>query len=100
MLSIDEPELNMHPAWLKVIGSWFQRFTSADQLFVSTHSPELLDAFTEGFKSGDVALFVFGLGEKEMRRLDPAELEDFFKKGWELGDLYRVGEPKLGGWPW
>lgn len=100
LLSIDEPEMNLHPAWLKVIGRWLQRFTSAEQLFVSTHSPDLLDTFTEGFKTGDVTLFVFGLGDKEMRRVEPTELESFWKDGWELGDLYRVGEPKLGGWPW
>lgn len=100
VLSIDEPELNLHPAWLKVIGRWAQRFTSAEQLFLSTHSPDLLDTFTEGFKSGQVALFVFGLGDKEVRRVQPIELESFFKDGWELGDLYRVGEPALGGWPW
>jgi len=100
VLSIDEPEMNFHPAWLKVIGRWLQRFTSAEQLFVSTHSPDLLDTFTEGFKSGEVELFVFGLGDKEMRRVEPAALESFFKDGWELGDLYRVGEPQLGGWPW
>ena len=100
VLSIDEPELNLHPAWLKVVGGWLQRFTSAEQLFVSTHSPDLLDTFTDGFKSGDVALFVFGLGEKAMRRVDPAELESFFRDGWELGDVYRGGVPQLGGWPW
>lgn len=100
VLSIDEPEMNLHPAWLKVIGRWLQRFSSAEQLFVSTHSPDLLDTFTEGFKTGEVALFVFGLGDKEMRRVEPGELESFWKDGWELGDLYRVGEPKLGGWPW
>ncbi len=100
VLSIDEPELNMHPAWLKVIGGWLQRFSSAEQLFVSTHSPDLLDTFTEGFKAGDVAMFVFGLGDQEMRHIEPAALEGFFKEGWELGDLYRVGEPQLGGWPW
>ena len=71
VLSIDEPEMNLHPAWLKVIGRWLQRFSSAEQLFVSTHSPDLLDTFTEGFKTGEVALFVFGLGDKEMRRVEP-----------------------------
>lgn len=100
VLSIDEPEMNLHPAWLKVIGGWLQRFISAEQLFVSTHSPDLLDAFTEGFKTGDVALFVFGLGDKAMRRVEPAELESYFKEGWELGDIYRSGVPQLGGWPW
>jgi predicted ATPase len=100
LLAIDEPELNLHPAWLKVIGGWLQRFCSAEQLFVSTHSPDLLDTFTEGFRTGQVALFVFGAGEQEIRRVETPELDEFFREGWELGDLYRIGEPKLGGWPW
>lgn len=100
VLALDEPELSMHPAWLKIIGRWLQKFRSAEQIFVSTHSPDLLDTFTEGFRSGDVTLFVFSLGEKGMHRVEAAELDEFFKEGWELGDLYRIGEPKLGGWPW
>ena len=100
LLSIDEPELNFHPAWLRVIGGWLQRFSSAEQLFVSTHSPDLLDSFTEGFKTGEVVLFVFGKGEAPLQQVEPATLDGFFQDGWELGDLYRVGEPKLGGWPW
>ena len=100
LLSIDEPELNLHPAWLRVIGGWLQRFSSAEQLFVSTHSPDLLDSFTEGFKNGAVELFVFGKGEAPLHQIEPAALDGFFQEGWELGDLYRVGEPKLGGWPW
>ncbi|MFO0577793.1 MAG: ATP-binding protein [Polyangia bacterium] len=100
VLALDEPELNLHPAWLKVVGGWLQRFRSAEQIFVSTHSPELLDTFTEGFQKGEVTLFVFDRGDKGMHEVAAAELTEFFKEGWQLGDLYRVGEPKLGGWPW
>ncbi|MFO0592945.1 MAG: AAA family ATPase [Polyangiaceae bacterium] len=99
LLSIDEPELNLHPAWLRVLGKWAFGATGADQVILSTHSPDLLDAFTEGFRNGDVALIVCD-AKKGFRNIDPSALDSFFKEGWDLGDLYRVGEPALGGWPW
>jgi predicted ATPase len=55
LLTIDEPEQNMHPAWLKVIGRWLQTARSTEQIIVSTHSPDLLDQFTESFREGKVA---------------------------------------------
>lgn len=99
LLMIDEPELNLHPAWLKVIGGWFQRATSPEQIILSTHSPDLLDAFTEGFRTGEVHLLVAG-GPEGVRTVAPEELAASLDEGWELGDLYRVGDPALGGWPW
>ncbi len=100
LVAIDEPELNLHPAWLRVIAGWMLAPEAAQQLFVSTHAPDLLDGFTDAFRSGDVAVFVCELGGRGVRRLDPQALESSFEAGWELGDLYRVGEPRLGGWPW
>jgi hypothetical protein len=99
LLSIDEPELNLHPAWLRILGQWLVACRSSDQLIVSTHSPDLLDAFTEAFRADQVNLFVFNWPRRGVCRVEPAELDTFFAEGWELGDLYRVGEPKLGGWP-
>jgi len=99
VLSLDEPELNLHPAWLKLLGKWMMRGTSFDQLFISTHSPDLLDVFTEAFREGEASIYVFDLKEGP-RQLAPSEVADFLDQGWELGDLYRVGEPQVGGWPW
>ncbi len=99
-LAIDEPEINMHPAWLKVVGRWIQTAKSADQVMICTHSPDLLDVFTETFKEGSTAIFICQTKDPGIKRLDPAEFGAFFDDGWELGDLYRVGEPQLGGWPW
>jgi predicted ATPase len=100
LLTIDEPELNLHPAWLARVAVWLRECRSAEQLIISTHSPDLLDRFTEAFRAEEAALFVFDAGGKGIRRVQPATLDGFFDEGWELGDLYRVGEPKLGGWPW
>jgi len=99
VLSLDEPELNLHPAWLKILGKWMMRGTSFDQLFISTHSPDLLDVFTEAFREGEASIYVFDLKEGP-RQLAPSDVADFLDQGWELGDLYRVGEPQVGGWPW
>jgi predicted ATPase len=101
LLTIDEPELNLHPAWLRVISEWIVRCSSADQVFISTHSPDLLDGLTEQFRQGGLGLFVTSLDRDEtVKRITVDMLNEKFEEGWELGDLYRVGDPKLGGWPW
>lgn len=136
ILALDEPELNMHPAWLKIIARWILRKQSANQVFISTHSPDLLDVFTESFIKEELALCVFRLPSRikaksegqissDAARVDayselfpgvnklkdlkkngmitvvsPEKISNFITDGWELGDLYRVGEPALGGWPW
>lgn len=101
ILSLDEPELNIHPAWLKVIASWVVRSTSSDQILISTHSPDFLDWITDDYRDGRVALFVSDLrAQQTIQSVDPAKLDTLFEEGWQLGDLYRVGNPVLGGWPW
>jgi len=32
--------------------------------------------------------------------LTPELLKDKLDEGWQLGDLYRVGDARIGGWPW
>ncbi len=99
LLAIDEPELNLHPAWLQVVGRWIQS-AGDTQLFVSTHSPDLLDAFTEGFVSGHVGIYVCDSQKTpQVSRLSPDRVKTQLAEGWKLGDLYRIGEPLIGGWP-
>ena len=101
VIAFDEPELNLHPAWLKVIATWFLKTNSASQIFISTHSPDLLDGFTQVFHDNQTNLYIFDLdNEKKVKHISPNSLEEFLNEGWKLGDLYRVGEPLLGGWPW
>ncbi len=100
LLALDEPEMNLHPAWQKVIGRWMQTIGGSRQYFISTHSPDFLDVFTDGFKNNQVGVFVFDLKqENQITKLSydkiAAELKD-----WELGDLYRTNDPTIGGWPW
>lgn len=99
MLAIDEPEMNLHPAWQKLLADEILRCQSYKQCFISTHSPDFLDEFTKDFLSGDVSIFVFDPYSRiPLRKLSreemASELED-----WTLGDLYRIGDPMIGGWP-
>lgn len=100
MLAIDEPEMNIHPAWQQIIGRWIQYSGNFKQCFISTHSPDFLDTFTEGFKRGDVSVFVFDPREEmAVQKLEYASLKEELED-WELGDLYRANDPSIGGWPW
>ncbi|MBO5354349.1 MAG: ATP-binding protein [Lachnospiraceae bacterium] len=98
LLAIDEPETNLHPAWQKVIGNWIQTADTFSQCFISTHSPDFLDVFTEEFKREKVAVFVFGNNDT-IKKIQYRDIVDELGE-WELGDLYRTNDPALGGWPW
>ncbi|MFN9172997.1 MAG: AAA family ATPase, partial [Synechocystis sp.] len=38
MIVIDEPELGLHPAWLKILAQWIKRASEKTQVIISTHS--------------------------------------------------------------
>lgn len=98
LLAIDEPETNLHPAWQKVVGNWMQTADTFQQCFISTHSPDFLDVFTEEFKREKAAVFVFG-SDETIKKIQYRDIVDELGD-WELGDLYRTNDPALGGWPW
>ena len=100
LLAIDEPETNLHPAWQKVVGNWIQTSDTFKQCFISTHSPDFLDVFTEEFKQGKVAVFVFDNNSENLIKMVKYENIADELGDWELGDLYRTNDPALGGWPW
>jgi energy-coupling factor transporter ATP-binding protein EcfA2 len=47
LLVIDEPELGLHPAWLSVLAQWIKQTSEKTQIILTTHSPDLLDKFTD-----------------------------------------------------
>lgn len=102
LLSLDEPELNIHPAWLKILSYWITRSESADQIFVSSHSPDLLDGLTEDFRRRTLNLYAFNSSNNNntLDQVLPERILNQLDEGWQLGDLYRIGEPLIGGWPW
>lgn len=46
-------------------------------------------------------IFVYDpAGRSTFKPLDRERINGELEKGWLLGDLYRVNDPAIGGWPW
>jgi predicted ATPase len=99
LLVIDEPELGLHVAWMQILTEWIKNAAEKTQVIVSTHSPDLLDYFTDcvtsvlRFERQDQNHFT-------IKPLSQSQLSSKITEGWQLGDLYRIGDPNVGGWPW
>ncbi|HOT92676.1 MAG TPA: AAA family ATPase [Anaerolineae bacterium] len=101
LLVIEEPEIGLHVAWLRVLAEWIKAASQKTQIIISTHSPDLLDYFTDRVDS----VYVFHAAEGDqahfaVKQLSQAMVAPWLEDGWQLGDLYRVGDPSIGGWPW
>ena len=104
LIVIDEPEVGIHPAWMRILAEWIKVAAQRTQVIVSTHSPDLLDHFTDQLDSGGF-IYVFGPVTESPNHYTPHRLSrdvvsGWLEEGWQLGDLYRVGNPAVGGWPW
>jgi predicted ATPase len=101
LLVIDEPELGIHVAWMQTLAEWIKQASQRTQVIISTHSPDLLDHFTD--QAENVRVFQPTGPDKshfEVKPLSPQAVAEWIQEGWQLGDLYRVGDPSIGGWPW
>ena len=99
LLVIDEPELGLHISWMPILAEWIKKAAAKTQLIITTHSPDLLDHFTDCLEN----VFCFASEDKthfSIKTLSKEMLNQKLKEGWQLGDLYRVGDPSIGGWPW
>lgn len=104
LIVIDEPEVGIHPAWMRILAEWIKRAARGTQIIVSTHSPDLLDYFTDQLDSGGF-IYAFQPDSENLSHFTPSRLahdsvSSWLEEGWQLGDLYRVGNPAVGGWPW
>ena len=101
LVVIEEPEIGIHVAWMPFLAKWIRSAAQRTQVIISTHSPDLLDQFTE---QGDkVLVFQRSQNRKNRFQVKPLTEESILpqvQEGWQLGDLYRVGDPEVGGWPW
>ena len=100
MLAIDEPESNLHPAWQHTFSKWIIAASSHIQIFISTHSPELLDDFTYAYKQNMAEVYTCNSDKPGFfKDTDHKKVMAEIEEGWNLGDLYRVDDPSIGGWP-
>ncbi|MEO5378396.1 MAG: AAA family ATPase [Magnetococcus sp. DMHC-6] len=101
LIVIDEPELSLHVAWISVLAKWIKEAAArGSQIIIITHSSDLLDHFSDQVEN--VHCFKYeGNFHFSIAPLSKGILsERLDEEGWQLGDLYRVGDPDVGGWPW
>lgn len=91
-ISIDEPELGMHPAALGVLAALIRSVSVHVQVLVATQSPTLLDLF----EPHEIVVVERDDNASTLRRLDPERLSDWLDD-YRLSDLYDLN--LLGGRP-
>ena len=93
LICIDEPEVGLHPDWIRIVAELLESAATRTQVIVSTHSPELVSHVAPEH----VVVCEKHDGETTMERLSADELADWLKK-FRLGDLWKSGH--LGGRAW
>jgi predicted ATPase len=99
LIVIDEPELGLHVSWMPILAEWIKKAARKTQIIITTHSPDLLDHFTDCLENV-LCFYSENRTHFSVKSLSKEMLELKLEEGWQLGDLYRVGDPTIGGWPW
>ncbi len=99
LIVIDEPELGLHVSWMPILAEWIKKAATRTQIIITTHSPDLLDHFTDCLENV-LCFYPENRTHFSIKSLSKEMLQPKLEEGWELGDLYRVGDPSIGGWPW
>ena len=95
LICIDEPEIGLHPDLINHVADALRLAAEKTQLVVTTHSTDLVDAFT---KTPEVILVCEKSdSHTSLRRLDPAHLRPWLEQ-YSLGNLWTSGE--IGGNRW
>lgn len=95
LICIDEPELGLHPDLILALSRMLKRAAERTQVIVTTHSPILLDAFSE---QPEVVLVVEKReGKSSIKRLDAKKLAHWLKD-YSLGNTWLRGA--IGGTRW
>ncbi|MGH9943536.1 MAG: AAA family ATPase [Pyrinomonadaceae bacterium] len=89
VIAIDEPETGLHPAMLPIVAEFAADAALRAQVVLSTHSPQLLDAFTE--TKPTTTVFKWHDGETLLQNLSGEDL-DYWLKEYTLGALFKSGE--------
>lgn len=90
LIALDEPETGLHPSMLPIVAELAAEAAQRTQVILSTHSADLLDAFSEvALPTTTVANIVEG--ETRLSVLDGEELRRWTEQ-YRLGALMRSGE--------
>lgn len=89
LIAIDEPETGLHPSMLPIIAEYAIEASTRTQVILTTHSAQLLDAFTETRPTTTVAKWENG--ETKLTQLS-GEALDYWLTDYSLGTLYTSGQ--------
>ncbi len=89
VIAIDEPETGLHPSMLPVIAEFAVDAATRAQVILTTHSPQMLDAFGSTRPTTTVAQW--RNGETVLHTIKDADL-DYWLKEYTLGNLFKSGE--------
>lgn len=92
MIVLDEPELGLHPAAVRMVAGLVRAASVSRQCFVATQSPEFLNEFNVE----DVIVVERPYGASRLRRLPPEQFERWLDE-YSLGELWDMN--LLGGRP-
>lgn len=89
IIAVDEPETGLHPSMLPIVAEYARDASLRAQVILTTHSPELLDAF--GRETPTTTVVEWRDGETKLRVISGEDLE-YWMKQYTLGELYRSNE--------
>lgn len=89
LIAFDEPETGLHPSMLPIVAEHAADAAGRTQVIFTTHSPQLLDAFTTVTPTTTVARWEEG--ETQLSVIDGEELARWLQE-YSLGALFRSGE--------
>lgn len=92
LICIDEPELGLHPDWIKLVAELLQSASMRTQIVVATHSPQLVAKLNPH----QVIVADKENGETRLKALDDESLEKWLKE-FDLAELWLSG--RFGGRP-
>jgi predicted ATPase len=88
LIAIDEPETGLHPSMLPIVAEYAEDAALRTQVILTTHSAELLDAFSDAPPTTTVARWEDG--QTQLRVLADDALR-YWLDEYTLGKMYRSG---------
>jgi predicted ATPase len=88
LIAIDEPETGLHPSMLPIIAEYARNASIHTQVILTTHSAELLDAFSEFEPTVTVASWADG--QSVLKIVSEGQLQ-YWLEDYTLGKLFRTG---------
>jgi len=93
VIGVEEPELTVHPGVLPMLYDYLLQASEVSQVFVTTHSPIVLDVVDT---ERDVIMVVNRIdGKTDVRNLTKTQLTTVRKSLLSLGDLFVSGDLQL-----